>query len=239
MIKTFKIGNINFKSTKDFNLKSKVEEIIILKPKHVLDKYIKMLPRKQNVTILDLGIHEAGSAIALCASHPTARVLGIDFKNKKYLDDIISTHGLSNRIHLYHNIKQEDEDALREIIKKECIYNGLDMIIDDCSHFYEETRASFEVLFPYLKRGGQYIIEDWNWAHAPGEYQTTKWIDKPALTNLIFELTILYGTGRSGIKEILLSGNSTILTKCSETNPANRLDIKNNVLMRNKKLVHI
>lgn len=35
-----------------------------------------------------------------------------------------------------------------------------DIIIDDGSHMVRHVIASFEALFPYLRRGGLYIIED-------------------------------------------------------------------------------
>jgi hypothetical protein len=43
----------------------------------------------------------------------------------------------------------------------------LDLVVDDCSHLYEPTRASFNELFPRLRPGGAYVIEDWVWAHTP------------------------------------------------------------------------
>jgi hypothetical protein len=41
----------------------------------------------------------------------------------------------------------------------------VDLVIDDASHLYDESRASFETLFPLLHPGGLYIIEDWRWQH--------------------------------------------------------------------------
>jgi cephalosporin hydroxylase len=237
-----RINNINFcfGVCPPYKVKSSVEKIFVLKPKFILDQYLKMLPSDKPVTILELGVFEAGSAIALASMNPMIRVVGIDNSHKPHLDEIIRAHGLKDRIHLYHNIDQQDEERLLSILKKECESNAIDMIIDDCSHLYGPTRKSFEVLFPYLKRGGQYIIEDWNWAHAPGEYQTTKWIDQPALSNLIFELTILIGSSLSrDIEKILIQSNLAVFTKGSETNPATRLNITNNIRMRNKKLTHI
>ena len=39
----------------------------------------------------------------------------------------------------------------------------LDLVMDDASHLGPQTRASFETLFPRLRAGGLYIIEDWSW----------------------------------------------------------------------------
>ncbi len=41
----------------------------------------------------------------------------------------------------------------------------IDVVIDDASHLYEPTRASFETLFPLLRPGGLYLIEDWQWSY--------------------------------------------------------------------------
>jgi len=36
-------------------------------------------------------------------------------------------------------------------------------VIDDASHRLEPTRASLETLFPRLREGGLFLIEDWRW----------------------------------------------------------------------------
>ena len=45
----------------------------------------------------------------------------------------------------------------------------VDLVIDDASHRYPETVASFEVLFPRLRTGGLYVIEDWTAEHRLGD----------------------------------------------------------------------
>ena len=48
------------------------------------------------------------------------------------------------------------------------IRRGLDIIIDDASHLYKKSRASFDILFEnHLKSGGMYIIEDWGCGYWP------------------------------------------------------------------------
>jgi hypothetical protein len=68
----------------------------------------------------------------------------------------------------------------------------LDLVIDDASHLYEPTRASFECLFPLLPPGGLYIIEDWAWAHWP-EFHARMSKETP-LTGLVFELVEATGS---------------------------------------------
>ena len=54
--------------------------------------------------------------------------------------------------------------------------NGLDIIIDDASHYGTPSLVSYNALFPFLNPGGFYVIEDWAtgyWTDWPdgGEFQ--------------------------------------------------------------------
>lgn len=81
---------------------------------------------------------------------------------------------------------------------------GPDLIIDDASHRYEETRQAFENLFPLLRAGGTYVIEGWNWAHKPGAQDEGHpgWA-RPSLATLAFELSLLAATSRA-IEQVLV-----------------------------------
>jgi hypothetical protein len=103
---------------------------------------------------------------------------------------------------------------------------------------YGPSRESFEVLFPYLRQGGHYVVEDWNWAHLP-EYQTFKWSDRPALTNLVFELIMLAGSASPDIERITITNISAVVTKRSEPYPERRLDIGAGTRMRTRTLTLI
>lgn len=52
---------------------------------------------------------------------------------------------------------QDDKNTLEQVVK---VIGNPDIIIDDCSHIQSLTIKSFEILFPLLKSGGLYCIED-------------------------------------------------------------------------------
>jgi len=83
---------------------------------------------------------------------------------------------------------------LEHIVRNE-LANELDLVVDDASHTYEQTKASFEILFPLLRPGGIYVIEDWSWAHHPN-YQSSDapFFNRNALSNLLFEQMMLMGS---------------------------------------------
>ena len=97
---------------------------------------------------------------------------------------------------MHFSTSQSDGEILEDIVRNE-LGNELDLVVDDASHTYEETKASFEILFPLLQPGGIYLIEDWSWAHTP-HYQApdARFSRGHALSNLLFEQIMLMGSTR-------------------------------------------
>jgi hypothetical protein len=52
---------------------------------------------------------------------------------------------------------QSDETFLARLISH---YGGFDIVIDDGSHIASHVHASFRALFPAVRPGGWYVIED-------------------------------------------------------------------------------
>ena len=74
---------------------------------------------------------------------------------------------------------------------------AIDFVLDDASHLYGPTRATFEALFPMVRPGGTYVIEDWGWAHwagSPWQDGSGPYGDEPGMSNLLFELVMLSAT---------------------------------------------
>lgn len=79
---------------------------------------------------------------------PFGRIYSIDIYDKSKLQE--------NRIKIFKG-SQIDQIFLGKITKK---IKTLDIIIDDGSHLNEHVITSFKILFPKLKDGGIYVIED-------------------------------------------------------------------------------
>jgi len=106
-----------------------------------------------------------------------------DQRDTPYFRRYVESRGLGGRIKTYWKTNQTDKARLQTIVETEC--NGaLDLVIDDASHLYRQTRASSEALFPLLMPGGLYIIEDWAWGHWPEFFSTHH-----AYTNASLSLT--------------------------------------------------
>lgn len=111
---------------------------------------------------------------------------------------------MGERIRTYWKTNQADKARLRTIVETE--FDGpLDLVIDDASHLYRQTRASFEALFPLFVPGGLYIIEDWAWDHWR-EFSSPDhpWTGEEPLTRLVVELIEAAGTSTQLISSIVV-----------------------------------
>jgi hypothetical protein len=100
------------------------------------------------------------------------------------LEDWIDRWDGPSRITTYYGIDQTDTERLVSIADRD--FDGpLDLVIDDASHLMPETHLSFSVLFPRLRPGGIYFVEDWAWAH---HMDPASFGDRTPLTLLLLEL---------------------------------------------------
>jgi hypothetical protein len=177
------------------------------KSKKLVDQYAKFWMPRQDFradNILEIGIWQGGSvAFWFECFHPMKHVALDRAKERKsdYLSNYIKSRGLEDNIKLFWETDQSNSERLRAIVQQE--FRGLlDMVIDDASHLYAPTKASFETLFPLLRPGGLYVIEDWSWGHWPTFNIPPQWLDDKTPTQLVFELMELTGTRPSPIESV-------------------------------------
>lgn len=158
------------------------------------------------LNILEVGLYKGGSLLLLSQYFKNARLLSIDINQPDpILYDEIQRLNLQQRIMIQFG-SQADPDFLDRAITQCFEGEGLDLVIDDASHFYQETKATYTHVFHrHLRSGGLYVIEDWGAGYWP------KWPDgnpdgTQGLPRLIKELideialedrTVLYGGVRA------------------------------------------
>jgi len=159
--------------------------------------------RKKPVSnVLEIGIFRGGSAPFLHRLFDAQRVVCVDIQKEPVIPLETYRQRHHDAITTRYGIDQADRPAMTQVLEAE-FRAPLDLVVDDASHLYEQTKTTFETVFPYLNPGGIYVIEDWSWAHeSAAQHDGDFYWDKAALTNLIFELIILHG-GDRGIIDYL------------------------------------
>ncbi|MBS4041272.1 MAG: class I SAM-dependent methyltransferase [Flavobacteriales bacterium] len=109
----------------------------------------------KKINLLEIGVGgyddpiRGGKSLRMWKSYfPFAKIISIDIYDKSKLEE--------NRIKIYKG-SQIDIELLEKISND---IGEFDIIIDDGSHENEHVIKSFEYLFPKLKIGGFYVIED-------------------------------------------------------------------------------
>jgi predicted O-methyltransferase YrrM len=140
------------------------ERFYVVKSLALVDRYRDLARRFTGGTIVELGIAEGGSTALLALLAKPLKLIAADLEPEPVaaLAEFISHRGLGDQVRPHYGIDQSDRHRLGSIVDQELEGSTIDVVVDDCSHRYEPTLASFETLFPRLRRGGLYIIEDWN-----------------------------------------------------------------------------
>jgi hypothetical protein len=118
------------------------------------DRHFRPLRRKK-LNLLEIGIggyddpNEGGGSLRMWKTFfSRSRIFGLDIADKS--------------IHAEHRIRivrgSQDDAAL--LIQLSTEAGGFDIVIDDGSHQNSHIVATFRILFPLLKNGGFYAIED-------------------------------------------------------------------------------
>ena len=112
--------------------------------------------------IFEIGIKRGGGTAFFYETFRPDRLAAIDLgRPALILERWIDDRALRDQIHTFYGVNQGDSARLDEICEQVFAGQPIDLVLDDASHLLEETRASFNALFPRMRPGGAYVIEDW------------------------------------------------------------------------------
>jgi predicted O-methyltransferase YrrM len=156
----------------DHGTPSTLGRFTLRKPPDLVAKYVDLCRTLADANIVELGIAWGGSSalIALLAQPRKLVACELDPIRVEALDELRAREGLEDVVRPYYGVDQSDRSRLEEIMETEFGATPLDLVIDDASHLYVETLASFDVLYPRLRPGGVFIIEDWAADHTRAKF---------------------------------------------------------------------
>jgi predicted O-methyltransferase YrrM len=163
------------------------ERFMVQKARWAIEEYAALVERLRPETILEVGVLRGGSVALLSLLAEPRKLVAVDISPDRlpHLDRFIAARGLGETVSVRFGVDQSDPAALGHICEAE-LPGEIDLVIDDASHNLEPSRITFDALFPRLRPGGVFVLEDWSWAHAPipvREHRT-------ALSVMVFELAM-------------------------------------------------
>jgi hypothetical protein len=136
------------------------QELMVIGNRHGTDKFVDHKfhghyarhlghLRSQVFVLLEIGIYRGASLRTWSEYFPKARVVGLDVdpKVKEFPCGRAEVH-----------IGDQADPAFLDGFAKRI--GGFDVVIDDGSHVMEHQRTSLTALFPHVRPGGYYVMED-------------------------------------------------------------------------------
>jgi cephalosporin hydroxylase len=192
---------------------------IFYKTRDLVDQYRKFFEGRPDFSpqrIFELGLWDGGSMVFWAELFQPSKHVGVDIQNKQnspYFQKYLSQERVQGRVKPFWAVDQQDSARLAQIWQTE-FGAPLDLVIDDASHLYVPTRTSFEALFPRLRPGGLYIIEDWAWGHWPSFLKPDHvWAAERPPTDFILELLEAVATGRGMIRRMDVFGGFIVVER--------------------------
>lgn len=156
----FVVDGIEFVSA--YGPESTTGHFTLLKTEEMLDRYRSISDHIRGGRVVELGIAHGGSTAWLALVLEPELLVAVDIAERRVaaLDELIADRGLDH-VRPYYGIDQSDRRTLIDLVRGQLDGAPIDVVIDDASHLLMPTRASFESLFPLVRPGGLYVIEDW------------------------------------------------------------------------------
>ena len=106
--------------------------------------------------MVEVGILHGGSTALYAKLFEPEKLAAIDMSTVPVdaLTDFIRDHGFEGRIRPYYGVDQADEQKMGRILASDFPEQNIDLVVDDASHLYFETRKTFNLALPYLRPDG-------------------------------------------------------------------------------------
>jgi cephalosporin hydroxylase len=142
-------------------------EFLIRKSRGLVEQYEELVAELEPKSIVELGILYGGSTVLLTTLAQPAKYVALDLHDRSTpaFASWLMRGSVKDRVRVFYGVDQADTERLTAILRAEFGGGGLDLVIDDASHSLAPTRMAFNALFPHLRAGGIYVIEDWETQH--------------------------------------------------------------------------
>lgn len=186
---TLQFGNTRLRLMAGLKAKaSSDDEITLFKDRDFVRAYVQSLQDRDIRNMVEVGVKHGGSALFFWHLLQLQKLSCIELAGSApALGNYIERMGLQDQIRLHFRIDQGDRDTVREIVAADFDGEAIDLVVDDASHIYSPSKATFETLFPLVKPGGLYILEDWR-ASLLAVHRSKEGDEEPPFHQLVHEI---------------------------------------------------
>jgi hypothetical protein len=220
--KSFTVGEHMFFSCldiSDFFREIPDEGFFICKSRSMLETLYNRLAYLRGGNIVELGVFRGGSTVWLSEMLKPKKLVAFEYGQQPVavLERYIEQSQNGSVVRPYYGVNQKYARVIHNTLKKEFGNEQLDIVVDDASHFLEETRISFNALFPRLRPGGIFVLEDWGWSHTLSDVADDlippHLAGKSPLTTLVMETIICCARQYDVVDNVYIDGYTAFIQR--------------------------
>jgi hypothetical protein len=129
-----------------------------------LDAVMQRHPLK----VLEIGVAGGAGLEMLQDIFELPLIWGVDLNSTAELEATVARSGHRMKVLIEH---QDSPELQAQLMRHTDAPAAWDLIVDDASHRAVETAATLANMWPHVRHGGYYVIEDWNYFQGPAMFQ--------------------------------------------------------------------
>lgn len=143
------------------------EWVCLRKNRTFTNRYLTLAEEFRECRMVEVGVDFGGSTSFFSKLLKPEKMIAIELSSQpvRTVEDFLSTHDPEGRIEIHWGVDQSDRTVVPELLDRAFGDSPLDLIVDDASHLLTPSTATFEMLFPRLRPGGLFVLEDWSSEH--------------------------------------------------------------------------
>jgi len=208
------VGETSFQLSMLVKVESSPQCFWLAKNRPLVEFYARLVEELKPDRILEFGMLDGGSLALLAELGDPDCLVGVDIGEppSDALERFIRSRGL--RVHPYWGTDQADRTAVTAILDQE--FDGpIDLVIDDASHLLAPSLTTFNTVFPRLRPGGSYVLEDWGWAHrlAAPPVDVGEFLTQAPLTRMVVEATMTCASRNDIVESVAIDQDTVTIVR--------------------------
>lgn len=161
------IGGSTFELRPLHRTPSKKGWVCLRKNREAADRYLDMAGEFRECRMVEVGVDRGGSTAFFTKLFNPSKLVAFELSDRpvKFISDFLTEHDREGRVSIHWGVDQSDRNVVPGILDRAFGEQSLDLVVDDASHRLAPSTATFEMLFPRLRPGGVYVLEDWSGLH--------------------------------------------------------------------------
>ncbi len=144
------------------------EWVCLRKNRNLANRYLALAEEFRGCRMIEVGVDQGGSTAYFTKLFKPEKLLAIELSEKpvRKITRFLSNHDKEGRVEIQWGVDQSDRNVVPGLVDRAFGSQSIDLVVDDASHLLAPSTATFEMLFPRLRPGGRYVVEDWCGDHA-------------------------------------------------------------------------